>query len=182
MKLYKLTDAKGWTRKKEYNAVCWEAGFKLELPAISNPQLCTSNVVHAYINPNLALLLNPIHAGINKPMLWLAEGEPCVTSWDKVGCFAITTVKKLKLPAWYVDEAIRQKVQMQFAILCAEAVLHIYETAYPENNTSRKAIETASAYLQNPTKENAEAARAAARTAARTAAVTANLRQHTVKS
>ena len=71
-----------------------------------------------------------------------------------------------------------EKVQVLYALYCAEAVLPLFEEAYPQDLRPRKCIETAKIALKNPTKENKEAVREvawAARAAARNAAGAAAL-------
>lgn len=83
MKLYKLTTKDGKTRKGQFGETQWSPGFSLTLPVVNNPQLCTSNVIHAYRNVNLAFLLNPIHGNYKNPLLWEAEGEICCEDWER---------------------------------------------------------------------------------------------------
>ncbi|MGB4222665.1 MAG: putative immunity protein, partial [Syntrophorhabdus sp.] len=63
---------------------------------------------------------------------------------------------------WYIDDKKRRRVQVQFAVLCAESVLHIYENQYPDDNRPRKAIEAAQNYLKKPSNAAAYAANEAA--------------------
>ena len=49
------------------------------------------------------------------------------------------------------------KVSQLYAIYCAEAVLHIYEDKYTNDNRLRLVIEAAKTYLRNPTDENRDA-------------------------
>ena len=91
------------------------------LEPVKDPQLCSPQVLHAYADLNLALLLNPIHAEISPEalQLWAAEGEVVVKDWGKAGCFALTTEKQLPLPEWFTDVPTRMKVCVLFAELCA---------------------------------------------------------------
>ena len=163
MKLFKLTDQEGYTRRGESNQVKWADGRTVVCTSKENPQLCTNDVVHGYKNSNLALLLNPQHADIRNPLLWEAEGEIVAEDWGKIGCFSLTTTSRLPIPEWYVNEEKRKKVCVAFAVLCAEAVLQYFEKDYPADDRPRKAIEAAKAYLKNPTAAYAAyAARAAA--------------------
>jgi len=123
LKLYKLTDEYGYTREDK---TTWSEGYTLCLPPhINNPQLC--NVIHAYKNLNLTLLLNPLYARMDfdnsysKPVVWEAKGKIVVEDWAKIGCFKLTTIKKIPLPEWYQDRKERKRVQIRFAILCAKA-------------------------------------------------------------
>jgi hypothetical protein len=144
MKLYKLTDKNQITHAD----MKWEIGKTNKIKKCENPQLCTKDVIHAYKNKNLALLLNPVHAKIDDPLLFEAEGIPAVEDFGKCGVFSLKINKKLSIPEWYINKEIRHDVQILFSILCAESVLHIYEKEYPENDTPRKAIEAAKEYLK----------------------------------
>ena len=85
MKLYKLTDSDGYTRKGGTGETKWYSGKTLSIdPKLRNNTLCTNGVVHAYANLNLALLLNPIHADIDKPLVWEVEGDVVVEDWVKL--------------------------------------------------------------------------------------------------
>ena len=152
-KLYKLTDQKNRTQ----NNTLWGEGITVSKPPCENPRLCSGGVLHAYRNPNLAFLLNPIHANIRNPKLWEAEGEIQNSDWAKVGCFNLTTIKEIDKPVWVGGEK-ESLVRITFAVLCAEAVLHFFEDEFPEDNRVRAAIEAAKAYLDNPAAEAAEAA------------------------
>jgi hypothetical protein len=161
MELYKLTNKNGCTQGNTQ----WGIGVTHELKATEKPRLCTKDVLHAYKNINLALLLNPNHANISNPKIWEAEGKIVVEDYGKVGCFKLTTTKELSCPDWYIDDKKRRRVQVQFAVLCAESVLHIYENQYPDDNRPRKAIEAAQNYLKKPSNAAAKAANAAAKAA-----------------
>ena len=161
MELYKLTNKNGCTQGNTQ----WGIGVTHELKATEKPRLCTKDVLHAYKNINLALLLNPNHANISNPKIWEAEGEIVVEDYGKVGCFKLTTTKELSCPDWYIDDKKRRRVQVQFAVLCAESVLHIYENQYPDDNRPRKAIEAAQNYLKKPSNAAAYAAYEAAKAA-----------------
>ena len=161
MELYKLTNKNGCT----HGNTQWGIGVTHELKARKKPRLCTKGVLHAYKNINLALLLNPNHANISNPKIWEAEGKIVVEDYGKVGCFKLTTTKELSCPDWYIDDKKRRRVQVQFAVLCAESVLHIYENQYPDDNRPRKAIEAAQNYLKKPSNAAAKAANAAAKAA-----------------
>ena len=168
MKLYKLTDS---TYQTHNGTAIWGKGATNSVKTrVDKPQLCTNEVIHAYRNSNLALLLNPIHAGINKPVLWEAEGEVVVEDWGKTGGYELTTVKRLPLPEWYKKKTLRKRVQILFAILCAESVLKFYEDEYPQDDRPRQTIKATKEYLKHPSKKAADAAYAAARAAAYAAA------------
>ncbi len=144
MKLIKLTDREG----KTHNGTSWKVGASHTVPPISNPQLCSKDVLHAYKNINLALLLNPYDAFFLNPRIYEIEGEIAVEDWGQVGCFSQKVLKKLPIPAWYKNTGMRHKVQVVFAILCAETVLKYFEDEYPKDDRPRKAIEAAKEYIK----------------------------------
>jgi hypothetical protein len=155
--LIKLTNEKMTT----YDDMKWVVGEIYTKEHCDNPELCSPDVFHAYTNLNLALLLNPIHAGYDPFRIFSAEGEVIVSDYDKVGTFDLTLTKELDIPEWYCDSDTKHRVQIVFAILCAETVVHVYENNFPEDDRPRKAIETAKEYLNNPSEDATEAARAA---------------------
>ena len=97
MKLYKLTNAKDQT----YGETQWGEGVEHTTDGFGD--LCGPGWLHAYTDPLLAVLLNPLHAGFCTPHLWEAEGE--IGRNDnglKVGCKRLFQVypdrKKLESP------------------------------------------------------------------------------------
>ena len=147
MKLYKLTDQDGYTRRGQTGETQWTAGMTITKPRKNNPQLCSNDVVHATRGLELALLLNPNQAAISNPQPWEAEGEPVVYDYGKVGCLELTTVKKLPVPAWFLDSTITRRVRVRFAILCARTVLPVFEAKYPQDKRAGAAIEAAERWL-----------------------------------
>src|SRR3990172_9264926 len=175
MKLYKLTDQQGYTQKESIGETKWEEGFTLSLLPTKNPQLCTAQVIHAYKNLNLGLLLNPAQANIQNPLIWECEGNVCIEDWGKVGVFSLTTIQKVEPPKWFLSNTEKRRVAVKFAILCAEAVLPIFENRFPEDLRPRKAIEAAlAAYANAANAANAANTTNAAYAAAYAAANAAN--------
>ena len=70
MKLYKLTDQNGNTNGNTH----WEEGMTLSLPPCDNPQLCSSDVFHAYRNINLAFQAQPVET-INNFLMILQSSK-----------------------------------------------------------------------------------------------------------
>jgi len=138
MKLYKLMNNDRTTRNNQK----WEIDVTVEKEQVSNPMLCSPDVLHAYRNINLAYMLNPIHGNFKDPILAECYGKICVEDWGKVGCFSLTPVRWLVAPEW-VGSNRDLRVQVNFAVLCAEAVLPIFEGKYPGDNRPRFAIDTA---------------------------------------
>lgn len=154
MKLYKFTKQDETTYG---GSTKWGEGITHEKPVKANPYMCSPDVLHAYKNMNLAYLRNPIHADITSPILWEAEGDIVTEDFGKVGCFKLTTVKKLETPEW-VGSTKATDVRVEFAILCAEAVLENFESKYPDDKRPREAIEAAKNYLEGKGARTAAAA------------------------
>ena len=111
--LYKITDA-NWETK---NRTKWGPGVTHTAPG--SGALCTNGWLHAYLSPELATLLNPIHAAFKDPVLWEAEGEIGARDGQlKVGSAALTTVRTVEAPVFTMEQRVK------FAILCAKAVYH----------------------------------------------------------
>lgn len=71
--LYKLTDEHMCTR----GGYPWALGRRRTIPAKArrpDAPLCSSSYLHAYLTPDLARLLNPIHANFRAPRLFEAAG------------------------------------------------------------------------------------------------------------
>jgi hypothetical protein len=145
MKLYKLTEQDYTT----YNGVMkWGEGITNKVRPCENPSMCSSDVIHAYTDLNLALLLNPIHANITNPIIFESSGKIIVKDWDKCGVFKLTTKKEIDAPEWYKSDK-KNDVIIIFAILCAESVLYLFENKFPEDKRPSEAIKVAKEYLKN---------------------------------
>jgi hypothetical protein len=155
MKLYKLTERDYTTY---HGSMEWGEGITNKVKPCENPSMCSSDVIHAYTDLNLALLLNPIHADINNPRIFEASGKIVISDWDKCGVFKLTTKKEIDTPEWYKSDK-KNDVIIMFAILCAESVLYLFENKFPEDKRPSEAIKAAKEYLKN---KNSAAARAAA--------------------
>jgi enoyl-CoA hydratase/carnithine racemase len=109
MKLYKLTDENGQT----YGGTQWGEGIEYSSPGTG--ELCSSGWIHAYTDPLLAVLFNPIHAQFSHPQLWECEGAG-MTKDDrgmKLGVQTLKTLRRIDIP--YVS--VTQRVA--FGILCS---------------------------------------------------------------
>ncbi len=123
MKLFKLTNEQGQTqaRMEWGEGTQWGPGVSHHVPMVPAPRLRSTDLLHAYTDPDLALLLNPIHRGFSPPRLWAARGVVVCSSWDEVGCYSLTTTRELALPDWYRSR--RREVVVDFARLCAAVAL-----------------------------------------------------------
>ena len=115
MILYKLTTQDFKTREGYPNETLWGRGVSHTAKG-HGTELCSDGYIHAYLSPLLAVLMNPIHAGIQNPVVWEAEGSVSVSDGLKVGCKTLTTVRQIPLPSVTTEQRVR------FAILCALAV------------------------------------------------------------
>jgi hypothetical protein len=126
--LYKLTDADGITSagfSKERGAVQpqREWGPGVSHTGTGKGGICGPGYIHAYEHPLLAVFFNPIHACIDDPRLWEAEGEIALRDGQiQCGCVRLTTLREIPLP----EVTLTQRVA--FGILCAREVytLEIY--------------------------------------------------------
>src|SRR3990172_5964623 len=106
-KLYKLTNQNHQTQ----NNTQWGEGVTHTDDGMG--EMCTAGWLHAYTNPLLAVLLNPIHANITNPVLWECEGVVGKTDHGlKVGCAELTTLRQIPLPEITIEQRIK------FAIFC----------------------------------------------------------------
>jgi hypothetical protein len=161
MRLYKLTDQNLQTR----NGFQWTPGEWQEAPGTG--ELCTSGWLHAYTDPFLAILMNPDHANISKPRLWLAEGDGNHADGHGLKC----GVQKLRITTELPISEITTDDCIRFAILCA---LEVYkETGFvawangwldrlDRSEAARAAAEAAAARAWAARVEEAEAAAARA--------------------
>lgn len=108
MKVYKLTDANGTT----YNETQWKPGARHKVTG--RLKMC-DNGIHAYSDPLLALLLNPMHANIMTPWLWECEAsDEHLDDHGLKSCHRwLQTIRELPVPQ------ITTEQRMRFAILCA---------------------------------------------------------------
>lgn len=115
-KLYKLTHGNNRT----YGECLWIVGVE-NGPLSGEGPLCGPGWFHAYTDPYLAVLLNPIHG--NYPVLgtrlWEAEGD--VGKEDnglKVGCTRLRIIRRIPSPVFTLTQLIT------IAILVAKKVNH----------------------------------------------------------
>jgi hypothetical protein len=69
---------------------------------------------------------------------------------------------KLDWANWLIVRIMDYKQRVSYAVYAAEQVIKIYEKEYPDDKRPRKAIEAAKKCIDNPSKENKNAAYAAA--------------------
>ena len=115
MILCKLTDQD----MKTHNGFQWELGVPAK-PLTGEGGLCSPGFYHCYTHPLLAVLLNPIHARIENPRLFLIEdgGKSLNDNGLKMGFTEMTLVEEIPLPVITTEQRVR------FAIYCA---LEVYD-------------------------------------------------------
>lgn len=81
-------------------------------------ELCTKGWLHCYTSPLLSVILNPIHAYINNPRLFLCEVDGNTKSdyGLKEGWSRMRLIRELELPKITIEQHVA------FAILCAKCV------------------------------------------------------------
>ncbi len=111
---YKLTNQKMWTK----NGYQWEYGKWYEVSG--EGELCSDGWLHFYHSPELAVLLNPIHANIKNPRLFEVEvkGKHKDDNGLKCGYSKARLIKELELPKFTLNQ------KAAFAILCS---LEVYK-------------------------------------------------------
>lgn len=110
--LYKLTTQS----MRTYNDFAWELGESYEVSGDGG--LCGPGWFHAYYDPLLAILLNPIHACIRKPRLFKARGFGKLLDDKGLKC----GVTRLKLVQEISIPDLRTPQHIAFGILCAKQV------------------------------------------------------------
>ena len=113
--LYKLTNLQSQT----YNQTQWGENVTHELPVRDTYELCSYQVIHAYVSPELAVLMDPIQSSLlPNAILWEAKGDVVTTDGTKVGCTKLTTLKRIPIPTITLEQRVT------FALKCA---LHVYK-------------------------------------------------------
>lgn len=109
---YKLT-TQGLTA---YGGFQWEVGKVVRTSGERG--LCGPGWLHYYHSPEMAVVMNPIHAAYVNPRLWKVEaaGHHLDDRGLKGGCTEMTLLEELELPKF------TQTQLAAFAILCAKQV------------------------------------------------------------
>ena len=111
---YKLLSQKMTSR----NNTKWEIGKAIEISKeFSGNELCSNQLLHCYASPEIAVVMNPIHANISEPRLFRIRCSKILADdGTKQGCKKQTLLKELPLPEISVEQRIK------IAILCATEV------------------------------------------------------------
>jgi hypothetical protein len=174
VKMYKLTTQEHTT----HNGMKWKIGQTNQAADIGNT-MCTSQVLHCYVNPIQAVLLNPIHANIQNPCLFEIECSEIVnTDGLKYACKEQTPTKKIPLPSISLNQKIAIAIKLAMLVYRAAsftkwalAWLDGSDRSYAAARAAwrRADADAAAAYAARAAADAADAADAAARAAARAA-------------
>jgi hypothetical protein len=158
MTLYKLTNQDMTT----HGGFRYALGVTAHATGAGEPELCTNTVLHAYTSPALAVLMNPIHANIDNPRLFRAEGDVVVSDHVKVGVRSLTLVEELTVPV--IETAARVRWAMSLAWPVASASWLVWAAAWLSGEDRSRASARAAARDASAT-DAASAADYAARAA-----------------
>ena len=138
MKLYKLTDKNNYT----FNDTLW--GKNVSHSGTGEGDLCSPGWIHAYLSPELAVLLNPSHVGFSNPKLWEAEGEVSLNDNGlKVGCKTLTTIRQIPLPEFTINQIIAFGIYCALEVYKEESFVAWAEGWLSGKDRSKKAANTA---------------------------------------
>lgn len=113
---YKLTDQDWFTRRGETNECLWGPNVTHKARR-GKGSLCSDKYIHFYHSPELAALLNPIHANIKNPVLWECKARLALDdNGIKAGAKSLTTLQIIPLPKFSLIQHVA------FAIYCAQEV------------------------------------------------------------
>ena len=164
MVFYKVLDASGcscnggslkWSLPTKNDDGTWTPGEWM--PEIKGPVVECENGYHLATMERLPQWLNE--------RIFVAEVDGELVESTDHDKWVARKVRLVSETAW------DKRTARLYAADCAEHVLHIYESKYPDDNRPRKAIETARGHANGETtEEELAAARDAARDAARAAA------------
>ena len=114
MKIYKLTNREGCTR----GGTQWGPGVRHEAKDPRNGGLCGPGWIHAYEDPLLAVLHDPIHGRYLRhgARLWECEtddADPLREGQMQIGVWSLTTMREIEVPQPSLEQRVR------YAHLCA---------------------------------------------------------------
>ena len=117
MKLYKITDKSGYTRRNQEGETLWGENVTHKAGA-RGKKLCTNQVIHCYKDPYLAVFMNPEHGNYDTKtmLLWEARGRIVADDGTKLGCKTLTTIKQIPVPKITTEQLI------EIATKCATKV------------------------------------------------------------
>lgn len=128
--------------------------------------LCSGGHLHAYLSPELAVLLNPIHGNYAEPyLLWRARGTISARDHElKVGCSALTLLRQVPIPVATTEQRVMFALWCVLAVTCNPAWIDWAEGWLAGEDRSARSAKAAEAAAAEAA-EAAEAAWAAAEAA-----------------
>jgi hypothetical protein len=97
-----------------YNNTKWELNKPQTKPNISNPRMCSNDVLHCYAHPLLAAFFNSIHANIKTPKLFEIKIDKVIAKDStKQASLSQTLLRQIPLPI------ITHEQRTEIAIRCA---------------------------------------------------------------
>ena len=134
---YKLTKTDQTTRNN--------TKFKIGVPVHAigtGTKLCSNGWIHFYVNPVLAVLMNPIHANFDPFLLFECEtSDKELHEPLKSGCKTLTITKQISIPIVTITNRIA------FGILCAKCVYKNVEWNIWADKWLSNTSESRSAYV-----------------------------------
>lgn len=109
LKGYKLTDQNGYTRRGLTGQTKWEIGTKVRPTGEYQGKPCAPGVLHDYEHPLLAILLNPIHANIDKPLMFVLEHdiEPNTDGLKRWTTRQVSVISEMSPPVVTITQRVK---------------------------------------------------------------------------
>jgi hypothetical protein len=102
--VYKLTDADRYTRRYKSGEMRWRVGQAVAAPG---GKLCTYDVIHAYSDPYIAVLMDCVHGQYGETARMMeARGIICADEGTKLGLTKLTPVRWMKKPVLSISERV----------------------------------------------------------------------------
>lgn len=109
---YKLVDEHGYTRKGQKGETYWLDGQD-KIALGHREELYTPDAIHYYDHPLLAILFNPIHAGIANPRLIVIQIDKCLARDGlKGGCKKARYIKEIDLPLIGMEQRVEFAIRI----------------------------------------------------------------------
>jgi hypothetical protein len=114
MRIYKLTDNGGYTRRGQIGETKWEIGKTITATGAGHA-LCTDGVIHGYISPEIAVFMNPVHANLDCATMRLFEGDADAIVTDdgtKVGVKSLTLTREIPVIVISTEERVEIAIRI----------------------------------------------------------------------
>jgi hypothetical protein len=170
--LIKLTDQNNQT----YGATTWGEGVTHKARGERGQGLCSSEWIHFYEHPLVAVLMNPIQGKFNDPIGWECKpGRIIERDGLKAGARILTTIRRVDLPELSTNQRVEIAIRCALSVYAAASFVK-WANAWIDGSDrtqaaarAARAAAEATAWSAEATWAAAEAARAAAWAAAEAA-------------